>query len=78
MASVHSEYAVDQAVILGTSCFSKIHLISVLDLLPEQMRLAPDLVENMSKEAKEILHKAQEKVEQGVECETIVRSESRA
>lgn len=77
--SVYSDYAVDQAVILGAICNSKIYLISVVDLLPEQMRMAPDLVEKMSKEAKELLDRAQEKVSQAnLSSEIIVRSGGRA
>ncbi|MGM0423985.1 MAG: universal stress protein [Thermodesulfobacteriota bacterium] len=77
--SVYSDYAVDQAVILGAICNSKIYLISVVDLLPEQMRMAPDLVEKMSREAKELLDRAQEKVSQAnLSSEIIVRSGGRA
>lgn len=79
--SAYSDYAVDQAIMLGTACKSKIYLLSVVDLrlLPEQMHLAPELVDSMTKQAKEALQKGQDKVKQsGLECETILRTEGRA
>lgn len=41
--SVYSDYAVDQAISLGGMCNSTIHLLSVVDLYPEQMDSPPPL-----------------------------------
>jgi len=71
--SPFSELAVDQAISLGAICNSEIFVISVVDLFPEQMEVAPNLVEKMSKEVRQHLDKAKEKVDQaGISCETIV------
>ena len=71
--SIHSEYAVDQAISLGDMCNSTIFIVSVVDLYPEQMEVAPALVEKMSKEARDLLDSAKEKVDQAnIPCETIV------
>ena len=72
--SPFSELAVDQAISLGGICNSEIFLISVVDLYPEQMAVAPALVEKMSEEVRQYLDKAKEKVDEtGISCETIVR-----
>ncbi len=69
-----SDAAVDQAISLGSICRSEIFVISVVDLYPEQMAVAPVLVEKMSAEVRGHLDKAAEKVEKaGIPCETIVR-----
>jgi len=43
--SSFSDLAVDQAISLGGICNSEIFVISVVDLYPEQMSIAPALVE---------------------------------
>jgi hypothetical protein len=71
--SIHSQFAVDQAISLGDKCNSTIYAVNVVDLYPEQMAVAPALVEKMSEEAREILNLAKEKVEKAnLPCETIV------
>jgi nucleotide-binding universal stress UspA family protein len=71
--SPFSELAVDQAISLGGICNSEIFVVSVVDLFPEQMAVAPKLVEKMSAEVRQHLDKAKDKVEQaGISCETIV------
>ena len=71
--SEFSDAAVDQAVSLGGICNSQIFVTSVVDLYPEQMAVAPALVENMSKEVREHLDRAAEKfTNAGIACETIV------
>ena len=71
--SAFSEAAVDQAISLGGICNSQIFVISVVDLYPEQMEVAPALVEKMSEEVRQHLDKAKKKVdESGMHCETIV------
>ncbi len=72
--SAFSTAAVDQAISLGGVCNSQIFLISVVDLFPEQMAVAPALVEQMSEEVRQYLDEAKEKIEQAkISCETIVR-----
>lgn len=71
--SAFSDAAVDQAISLGGICSSQIFIISVVDLYPEQMAVAPALVEEMSKGVRENLEKAKGKVDgAGIVCETIV------
>ena len=71
--SEFSEAAVDQAVSLGGICNSQVFIISVVDLYPEQMAVAPALVENMSKEVRVHLDRAAEQfANAGIACETIV------
>jgi nucleotide-binding universal stress UspA family protein len=66
--------AVDQAISLGGICNSQIFVISVVALYPEQMEVAPNLVETMSEEVRQHLDKAKEKVDKaGISSETIVR-----
>jgi nucleotide-binding universal stress UspA family protein len=68
-----SEMAVDQAISLGAICSSQIFAISVIDLFPEQMAVAPALVEKMSEEVRKHLDRAKEKIEKAqIACETIV------
>ncbi len=69
-----SEMAVDQAISLGSICRSKVYVISVVDLFPEQMSVAPALVEKMSEEVRKHLDHAKAKVDKAqIDCETIVR-----
>ena len=68
-----SDVAVDQAISLGGICNSQIFLISIVDLYPEQMEVAPALVEKMSEEVRDNLENARKKVEEAnIPCETIV------
>ena len=65
--------AVDQAISLGGICNSEIFAVGVVDLFPEQMAVAPALVEKMSAEVRQHLDDAKEKVEKAdISCETIV------
>jgi nucleotide-binding universal stress UspA family protein len=71
--SAYSELAVDQAISLGGICNSEIFVVSVVDLFPEQMAVAPALVEKMSKDVRQHLDEAKEKVDEAnMPCETIV------
>ncbi len=71
--SDYAEMAVDQAISLGGICNSEIFVISVVDLYPEQMAVAPALVEKMSAEVRDYLDNAQKKIEAAnISCETIV------
>jgi nucleotide-binding universal stress UspA family protein len=71
--SEHAYRALDQAISLAKVCNSFIYLISVLDLYPGQMSLAPLLEEKLSAEIHETLEKGKEMVEkENLSCETIV------
>ncbi len=71
--SAYSELAVDQAISLGGICKSEIFVVSVVDLFPEQIAVAPALVEKMSKDVRQHLDEAKEKVDEAeMPCETIV------
>lgn len=68
-----SDKAVQQAISLGQLCSSEIFVISVVDLYPEQMEVAPALVEKMSEETRIVLEKAKKLVDEAkIPCETIV------
>ena len=72
--SSFSDKAVDQAISLGGICNSQIFIMSVVDLYPEQMAVAPALVEKMSEEVRQHIENAKEKVDKAnISCETIVR-----
>ena len=72
--SAFSDAAVEQAISLGGICNSQIFVIGVVDLYPEQMGVAPALVEKMSEEVRQHLDKAKEMVDTSdIPCETIVR-----
>lgn len=71
--SAFSELAVDQAISLGGICNSEIFVVSVVDLFPEQIAVAPALVEKMSKDVRQHLDQAKEKVDEAnMPCKTIV------
>ncbi len=71
--SEFSDAVVDQAISLGGICRSEIFVISVVDLYPEQMAVAPALVEKMSSEVRAHLDRAAQKIEKaGIPYETIV------
>ena len=72
--SPFADAAVDQAISLGGICNSEIIVIGVVDHYPEQMAVAPALVEKMSEEVRQHLDRAKQKVEKAnIPCETIVR-----
>ncbi len=71
--SPFADAAVDQAISLGGICNSQIFVISVVALYPEQMEVAPALVETMSGDVRKHLDQAKEKIEKAdMSCETIV------
>ena len=71
--SPFADAAVDQAISLGGICNSEIFVISVVALYPEQMEVAPALVETMSEDVRKHLDQAKEKIEKAdISCETIV------
>ena len=77
--SVYSEYAVDQAISMGSICNSEIFIVTVVDLYPDQMAVAPALTEKMSKEARDLLESAKAKVDKAnIKCETIVHTGGQA
>jgi nucleotide-binding universal stress UspA family protein len=71
-----SEYSAEvlaQAISMGRICNSVIYAISVVELFPEQMELAPALEEKMSQETRKALEQAKNRVqEEDITCETIV------
>ena len=72
--SAFADAAVDQAISLGGICNSQIFLIGVVDLFPEQMAVAPALVEKMSEEVRQHLDRAKQKFDKAnMSCEAIVR-----
>ena len=72
--SVFSDAAVDQAISLGGICNSQIFVIGVVDLYPEQLEVAPALVEKMSAEVRQNTEKAKQKIDEAhIPCETIIR-----
>jgi nucleotide-binding universal stress UspA family protein len=71
--SAFSDAAVDQAISLGDICNSQIFVISVVNLYPEQMEVAPALVDKMSEEVRQHLDSAKQKIDKAnIPCETIV------
>ena len=73
--SRYSEAALEQAISLGRICNSTIYPLTVIDLYPEQIEVAPALVEKMSQDARAILDKAQERIKaENIACETIVHT----
>ncbi len=73
--SKYSEAALDQAVSLGKTCNSHIFALTVVDLYPTQIELAPQLYEKMHAQANQTLESAKEKIEkENISCETIVHT----
>jgi hypothetical protein len=71
--STYSDAALEQAISLGRICNSTIYAITVVDLYPEQMEVAPALMEKMSQDGREILDKAKKRIEEeNIACETII------
>jgi nucleotide-binding universal stress UspA family protein len=71
--SPHSDKAVDQAISMAKVCHSTLFFISVIALYPETMEIAAALEEDMSKETRRVLDKAQQHARhEDVPCETIV------
>ena len=72
--SEYSEAIVDQAISMGRVCNSTIYAISVVELYPESIALAPALEEKMASETRETLDRVKAKIEQeNIACETITR-----
>ena len=61
--SKYSDGVVDQAISLGKTCNSSVFAISVIDLYPEQLAVAPALEEKMAKETREVLERVEDRVE---------------
>jgi nucleotide-binding universal stress UspA family protein len=71
--SKHSEKALDQAISMAKICKSILFAISVVELYPEQVALAPALEEKKSEEAWELLERTRDRArEENIACETIV------
>ena len=68
-----SERALDQALSMAKICNSKLFAISIVDLYPEMMALAPELEEKLSQEVRETLERAKQAADkENISCETIV------
>ena len=71
--SVYSEKALHEAVNLSKACGTKLIVMSVVEANPEFSSLAPQLVEQKEKEAREFLEAAKNcAVKENVNCETVV------
>lgn len=72
--SEFSNNAVEQAISLGSICRSEIIIVSIVDLYPDQMEVAPALVEKMSDDARKYIEAAKKMVDDAkIPCETVVR-----
>jgi nucleotide-binding universal stress UspA family protein len=70
--SKYSGKAFEQAVSMARICNSKLFVIGVVDLYPEQMEVAAALVEKLSEEVANTLKSAEQKAkEENIPCETI-------
>lgn len=68
-----SKAAICQAINLAKICSSKVYAISVIEVNPEFVSLASNIIEKMEKETKEHLDSVKAQItKQGLECETIV------
>lgn len=73
--SACSDKALDQAISMAKICNSSLFAISVVDMYPETLAIAPGVEEKMSKKAREIVEKAEAKAaKENISCETIVRT----
>jgi nucleotide-binding universal stress UspA family protein len=73
--SEFSDNVLDQAISMGKICNSEIFVISVVELYPEMIAVAPALEEKLSKDARQTLDKAKRRVDsENIPCETIVRT----
>ncbi|MEW6109276.1 MAG: universal stress protein [Nitrospirota bacterium] len=71
--SEFSEGAIREAINIARKCSSKLFVISVVETNPEFTALAPQLVENSEKEARQHLESVNERAsKEGVDCKTIV------
>jgi nucleotide-binding universal stress UspA family protein len=73
--SQYSQAALEQAVSLGKTCNSRIYVITVVDLYPAQLELAPQLHEKMTRQANQLLDDARGRIEkENIPCETILHT----
>jgi len=71
--SKFSEGAVREAIGLAKTCGSKLYVISVVEVNPEFVALAPGLIEKVEKETRQYLEDLKGKaVKEGADCEIIV------
>ena len=68
-----SERALEQALSMAKICNSRLFAISVVDLYPEDMALAPGLEEKLSEDVRKTLERAKQAADkENINCETIV------
>lgn len=71
--SKYSDAALKEAISISRACFSKLYVLSVVEVNPEYEALAPRLVEKAEGETRRLLESAKKKVQkEGLECETVV------
>lgn len=71
--SKYSEMALTQAINIAKACNSSLFAISVIELYPETLALAPVLAERLEGETKDVLERAKDQAaRENVSCETIV------
>jgi hypothetical protein len=72
--SEFSESVLEQAISMGRICNSVLFAMSVIELYPESISLAPALEEKLSTEARETMDKVKDRAKkENLPCETIVR-----
>ena len=73
--SKFSDNILDQAISMGRICNSQVFIISVVELYPDMIALAPALEEKLSKDARLTLERAKARVDgENIPCETIVHT----
>ena len=71
--SKHSEKALDQAISMAKICNSTLFAMSVIELYPEQLAVAPALEEKLLAETRQILERAANRAkEENIACQTII------
>jgi nucleotide-binding universal stress UspA family protein len=77
LATDSSEYsagAVREAINMAKSCETKLYAMSVIEINPEFIALAPQLMEQQEKKAREYLEKIRDMAAQeNVECEIVIK-----
>jgi len=70
--SANSDRALDQALSMAGVCNSKIFVISVVDIFPETIEIAPAIEEKASEKVRKLLQKAKARAaKENIPCETI-------
>ena len=71
--SQFTEQVIEHALSMAAVCNSEVFLLSVIELFPEQLEVAPVLAKKMQAEAEDMLNRFKEKLSKAnVSCETIL------